>query len=132
MRLAKEFRVSFIAVSEWAMILPATIFLGAAALRQLQPRQYEPAHLSWLVFSWTMAHISRWGAAVVFIGLPLLAALAGCAVLLRAFYGNEKFREDVIGAFRALGDHAAMALIAAATLAGGAIFVLACLHVLTD
>jgi len=60
------FRLRAIAIWEWLMILPATLLLAAAALRMLQPRQYEPARTSWIIFEWTMTHVSRLVAAVPF------------------------------------------------------------------
>jgi len=40
------FQLRAIAIWEWLMVLPATLLLAAAALRTLQPRQYEPARTS--------------------------------------------------------------------------------------
>ncbi len=68
MQSRKPSRMSFLALSEWVMVLPATVFLAAAALRQLQPRQYEPSHTSWLIFEWTMATRFESGARVLFNG----------------------------------------------------------------
>src|SRR5260370_92462 len=61
------FRLPVVAICEWLLVLPATVLLAAAALRMLQPRQYEPARTSWIIFEWTMTHVSRVGAAVLFI-----------------------------------------------------------------
>jgi len=76
-------RLRAIAIREWLMVLPATVLLAAAALRTFQPRQYEPARTSWIIFEWTMTHISRLGAAILFIGMPGVVVAAGCAALLR-------------------------------------------------
>ena len=60
---ASPSKLSILAVSEWLFVLPATLLLTAAALHQLQPRQFEPARTSWAIFEWTTAHISQAGAA---------------------------------------------------------------------
>ena len=44
-------RMPVLAVAEWLITLPATLLLAAAALRLLQPRQYEPARTAWAVLN---------------------------------------------------------------------------------
>lgn len=73
-----------LACLEWLMVLPASVFLTAAVLRLLQPREYEPARTSWIIVDWTVRNVSRSGAGVLFLGLPALVALIGAATLLRA------------------------------------------------
>ncbi len=89
MQLTKPFRLFILAVGEWVMVLPACAFLTAAAFRLLQPRQYEPAHTSWIIFAWATAHISRLGAAMLFVGLPCIVAVAGCAALRRVWREDQ-------------------------------------------
>lgn len=60
------------------MVLPAAVFLTAAVLRLLQPREYEPARTSWIIVDWTVRTISRSGATVLFLGLPAFVAFMGC------------------------------------------------------
>ena len=72
-------KLSALAVSEWLLVLPAALLLAAAALRQLQPRQFEPARTSWAIFEWTTKHISQAGAAWLFLILPAVALAAGFA-----------------------------------------------------
>ena len=132
MRSAKRLPLSFLALSEWVMVLPATIFLAAAALRQLQPRQYEPARTSWLIFDWTMQHISRLGAGILFIGLPAIALMIGCGLLAQKWHADETFRHDVIAAFSALRRNITIAVVTAATALAAAIFLFAVVHIFTD
>ena len=129
---AKQSRVPFVAVSEWVMILPAAVFLVAAALRELQPRQYEPARTSWLIFSWTVEYISRFGAAVLFLGLPCLALTVGCGLLIQKWHRDEVFRQDVLAAFSALRRHTAIAFVTVATALAAAIFLFTVVHIFTD
>jgi len=83
------------AVSQWLLVLPAALLLATAALRQLQPAQYEPARTSWTIFDWTTTHISNAGAALLFVGLPAIAVIAGFAALLMIWRRSETLRQDV-------------------------------------
>jgi hypothetical protein len=95
MKGSAPFPLRLIALGEWLMILPATLLLTTAALRMLQPAQYEPAHTSWLVFNWSATHISRLSAGVLFLGLPGLVALTGCGALLSSWRADQDLRNDV-------------------------------------
>jgi hypothetical protein len=114
------------------MVLPATVLLAAAALRMLQPRQYEPARTSWIIFEWTMTHVSRVGAAVLFIGMPGVVFAAGCGVLLQNWRKDQALRHDVTTSFAVLRRHFAFGLLAAAVLVAGTILAVVAIHVVTD
>ncbi|HLV95179.1 MAG TPA: hypothetical protein VKS44_08295 [Candidatus Acidoferrales bacterium] len=130
MQSLKPSRMSFLALSEWVMVLPATVFLTAAALRQLQPRQYEPSHTSWLIFEWTMTHISQTSAAVLFMGLPAVAIILGCVVLLQNWREDQVLRDDVKLALGIFRQHAVIGLLTVATVLAGAILAAAVAHVI--
>ena len=132
MQIAKSFRLSALAAAEWLLVLPAGVFLSAAALRLLQPRQYEPARASWAIFEWTTAHISRLGAGMLFIGLPGLVILAGCPALLRIWREDQTLRHDAMQGVSILRRHLAAGLLLVATLLGAALFLLAVVHLGTD
>jgi hypothetical protein len=119
-------------VSEWLLVLPAAVFLAAAALRLLQPPQYEPARTSWLIFEWTRVHISRAGAALLFLGLPGLVVILGCTGMLRIWGENETLRQDVTLALASLRRHAAFGLMVMATLVAFAIVSFSVVHVIMD
>ena len=121
-----------LAVTEWMMVLPATIFLAAAALRSLQPAEYEPARTSWAIFNWATAHISRLGAGTLFLALPALVVGIGFGVVMRAWVRDEGFREGVRAAVATLRRYASLVFVAAATTLAGAIFLFAVIHMLTD
>src|SRR5260370_15372901 len=76
------------------LILPARVFLGAAVIRLLQPRQYEPARTSWTVFEWAMTHVSRSSAAILFVAMPSVVLIAGCAALLRNWRQEQSMCPD--------------------------------------
>jgi putative exporter of polyketide antibiotics len=132
MELSKPFRLRILAISEWLMVLPATMFLAVAALRLLQPRQYQPARTSWLIFEWTTTHISRLGAAMLFLGMPGLVVVAGCVTLLRMWREDQSLRHDAVLGLTVVRRHVALAFLAVATLLGAAILTLAVVHVAVD
>jgi len=114
------------------MVLPALVFLMAAALRLLQPRQYEPARTSWLIFEWTTTHVSQIGAAVLFIGMPAIVVMAAGVTLLTIWGKDQALRNDVSLALTILRRHAATGVLTTVTLLAGAILTLAAVHIFTD
>jgi hypothetical protein len=132
MQIAKPFRLSAFAIGEWLLVLPATVFLAAAALRLLQPRQYEPARTSWIIFDWTTTHISPLGAALLFIGLPGLLVLVGAITLLRIWRTDQTLRQDAALTLTIFRRHLAIVLFTAVTLLAAAIFTFAVAHLVTD
>jgi hypothetical protein len=132
MQFSKSFRLPFLAVSEWLLVLPATVFLAAASLRLLQPRQYQPARTGWIIFEWTTTHISRLGAAVLFLGMPGFVVLAGCGAILRMWRRDQALRHDVAIGLTLLRRHLATGFLAVATLLGATILALAVAHLITD
>jgi len=126
------FRLPIVAVCEWLMVLPATVLLAAAALRLLRPREFEPARTSWIIFEWTMRHVSRFGAAILFIAMPGVVLAAGCATILRNWRQEPALRRDSAMTLAILRRHLPFELLAAAVLLAGAILTAAVVHVITD
>jgi hypothetical protein len=132
MQLSKPFRLPVVAIGEWLMVLPAAVFLTAAAVRLLQPRQYEPAHTSWLIFDWTTTHISRLGAAMLFICMPGIVVLAGCATLVQTWREDQALRHDATLGLTIFRRHLTIGLLTTATLLAAAILIIAVAHLVTD
>jgi hypothetical protein len=128
----KILRSPFVALGEWLMVLPAIVLLEAAALRFLQPRQYEPARTSWIIFGWTTAHISQLGAGTLFIGLPGLVAIVGCVTLLRTWRADQAFRHDMDAALAICRRQRVIVLSMTATLLAGAILAVVVAHLIKD
>jgi len=124
--------MSAFAIGEWLLVLPATVLLAAAALRLLQPRQYEPARTSWIIFEWATTHISRLGAALLFIGMPAVLVLAGAATLLRVWREDQALRQDAALGLTIFRRHIAVGLFTAATLLAAVILTFALAHLVTD
>jgi hypothetical protein len=132
MQVSKPFRLPILAIGEWLMVLPATVFITAAALRLLQPHQYEPAHTSWIIFEWTTTHISHVGAAMLFLALPCAVVTGGCATLFRIWREDEALRHDAILGLTIFRRHLAIGLLTTATLLAAAILTFAVAHLVTD
>jgi|HubBroStandDraft_6_1064221.scaffolds.fasta_scaffold26199_4 hypothetical protein len=132
MQRSKTFRLALVATGEWVMVLPAAVFLMAAALRFLQPSQYEPAHTSWILSQWAATHISRLGAATLFILVPSLAILLGSATLLLAWREDSSVRDDVTLAVTILRRRLSLGLLMTGTILAAVICLFAVAHVVLD
>lgn len=131
-RAAYPSKLFALAVSEWLLVLPATLLLGAAALRQLQPVEHEPARTISTIFSWIGPRISRFDAALLFLALPGVAAIAGCVALLLAWRRNETLRQDTTAVLTSLRRHLAVAILGTGTLLAGTILAAVIVHIITD
>src|SRR5260370_3574569 len=126
------FRLPVVVICEWLLVLTDRVLLAAAALRMLQPRQYEPARTSWIIYEWTVTHVSRLGAATLFIGMPGVVVDAGCVALLRSWRQDQTLRHDLTSTFAVFRRHFLVVLLAAAVLLAGAIFAAGTAHVVAD
>ena len=107
-----------------------SIFLVAAALRQMQPAQFGPSHTSWVIFNWAVSHVTHTDAAVIFLALPAAVLLVGCVALLRSWGDNQTFRRDAAEAFAILGRNFSLCLIIVATGLGGTILAAVIAHLI--
>lgn len=128
----RRFRLSALVICEWLMVLPSALFLAAATFRMLQPRHYEPARTSWIIFDWATKHISRFGAAILFVGLPAIVIVAGCATLLQNWRRDQSFRHDVRMTIASLRRHLLLGILTAAVLLAGTILTAVVSHLATD
>lgn len=132
MQLSKSSRSPLLAFAEWLLVLPAAALLAAAAIRQLQPRHFQPAYTAWLFFQWVAQHITRFDAAIIFLALPALVCAIGLTALWTAWREDDSLRNDVRSALTLLRRRlAAASMLAAASLA--AFILLAVVtHIITD
>jgi hypothetical protein len=131
-RASGRFVLPVFTAFEWLMVLPAAVFLSAAAFRGLQPVQYEPARTCAAIVAWTVAHVSQLGAAILFLGMPGAVVLAGCATLLRIWRQDAALRQDSAMTFAILRRHLTVGLLTAAVLLAGAVLAAVGVHNLTD
>ena len=120
-----------IATTELLLIFPATLFMTALFVRNLQPQQYEPARSAQRIVMWYAAQ-RHWGLWVLLILLPLAVLAIGGASLLRDWSADASLRNAVRRTFGAIRAHFATLLVALATITAGGILACVAIHVLTD
>jgi hypothetical protein len=130
--LSGRFVLPVFTTLEWLMVLPATVFLAAAAFRGLQPVEYEPARTCAAIVAWTVAHVSRLGATILFLGMPGLVALAGGGTLLRIWRKDAALRQDSATTMAILRRHFAVGLLTAAVAVAAAVLAVVVVHNITD
>jgi hypothetical protein len=120
-----------IATLELLLIFPASLFMLALFMRNVQPAAYEPAR--------TAGHIVDWFAARPHIGLdlslivlPFSALVIGSAVVIRAWRADAQLRQSVRQTLALVRAHFSSLLIAAATLLAAGILAIVALHMITD
>ncbi len=120
-----------VAAAEVLLIFPAALFMAALFVRELQPKQYEPAHSAQRVVDWYAArvHLGLW---VMLIALPLIVLTTGSAALLRVWNSNDELRQATRQTMGAIRTHLATLFVAAATLAAFGFLAIVALHMLTD
>jgi hypothetical protein len=120
-----------LAATELLLVFPATLFMTALFVRELQPVQYEPAHTALRVVEWFSArpHV---GLDLFLIALPFAAFVIGCATVFRSWRGDAGLRQAAVATLAAVRAHLATLLIAGATLTAGGILAIVALHVITD
>jgi hypothetical protein len=124
-------RLAVLAGGGWLMVLPATLFLAAAAIRQAGGRGL-PARLSGLLTAWAAAQVSGLGAALLFVVLPATVVGLGGATLRRAWREDPVLRRDTMAALAIVERHGTIASLMTTTLLAGAILTAAIAHVITD
>ncbi len=120
-----------LAATELVLISPATLFMTALFVRNLQPQQFEPAHSAQRIVMWYASQhgLGLWG---LLIALPLAVLLIGGATLLRNWREDAALRGAAQQMFTTIRAHAATLFIAAATVTAGGILAIVALHVITD
>ncbi|MFI5181100.1 MAG: hypothetical protein ACHQPI_06900 [Thermoanaerobaculia bacterium] len=120
-----------LAATELLLIFPATLFMTALFVRNLQPQQYEPAHTAQQIVLWYAArpHVGLW---VFLMALPFTVLVIGCATLLRTWNAEVELREAARQTFAAIRLHLATLIVALTTIAAAGILATVALHVLTD
>ena len=104
------------------LVLPALVLLASAAVRLMQPLQYQPAGAADTIFNWL---VSLHAGAFVLVAGPVLALVLGLLALWRRLAGDPDLRTDV-GTFLAVSGR----LLQRPALVAGAFAVLGSLAVL--
>lgn len=120
-----------LAAIELLLIFPATLFMLALFLRNVQPAPFQPAETARHVVDWFAAR-PRIGLQLFLIALPFSALVIGAASTLRTWRRDQRLRQVAADTLAPLRTHASFLLIAAATLLAAAILSIVALHILTD
>ena len=125
-------RLLALAVAECVIVLPAVFAITVSTMRLMQPRAYEPAHTSRLIFDWMKRHLDSNAAATIFLVFPAIALATGSTVLLRSWQRDDLLRWDAIALLAVLRRNLHMLLLIAGMVAGGTILMAALVHMITD
>jgi hypothetical protein len=120
-----------LAAAELLLVLPASLFMTALFVRNLQPAPYEPAQTARRLVDWFSAR-PHLGLDVFLIALPFAAFGIGCATVWRSWRSDEELRQAASKTLAAVRAHLATLLIAGATLVAGCILAIVAVHVITD
>lgn len=120
-----------IAALELVLIFPASLFMLALFMRNVQPPQYEPAQTARHIVDWFAArpHI---GLHIFLMALPFAAFIIGCTFVVSLWRTDLQLRQAALQTFGAVRTNFAPIVIAAATAVAAAILAIVALHALTD
>ena len=120
-----------LATLELALIAPATLFLTALFVRNLQPERYEPAHTAVRIVAWFAArtHLGLW---LFMIAFPLAVLLIGCVSLVRSWRADPALRAAALEWAGSIWRHFSVVVLALATAASAGILGIVVLHLITD
>ena len=119
-----------LATLELVLIAPATLFMTALFVRNLQPQQYEPAHTAQRIVAWYAArtHLGLW---LFLIGFPL-AVLVICVSLIQSWRADPALHTAAFECAAAIRRHFAVLVVALATATSAVILAIVALHMITD
>jgi hypothetical protein len=120
-----------IAALELMLIFPAALFMTALFVRNLQPREYEPAHAAQAIVDWYAGsvHVGLW---LLLVALPFTALVTGYITLQRCWTIDVQLRRAAQSSVDIIRPHLALLLVAAATLAAGGFLAIVVLHMLAN
>ena len=120
-----------LATLELVLIFPATLFMTALFVRNLQPLQFEPARTAQRIVAWYAAriHLGLW---VFLMAFPLVVLVIGCVSLARCWRFDPALRQATQECAGAVRRHLSLLIVALATATSAAILGIVALHVITD
>jgi hypothetical protein len=115
-----------IAIMELLLVAPASLFMIALFLRDVQPAAQTGRLVAWF------SHHLILGLYVSLFSMPLAAFVIGCAVVMRSWRSEVEFRYAALRIMATARDHLATLLIAVATLMAGSILAIVGMHMITE
>jgi hypothetical protein len=120
-------------IAAWALALlcPAVLFVISLFLRQVPPRESEPARSADRIVTWYAAHpqLALW---VLLFLFPLSSFILGSAALLRTWGDNPRLQDVTWRALAAIPAHWPAMSIGGATLLSGALLVMITAHLMRE
>jgi anti-sigma factor RsiW len=120
-----------LATLELALIFPASLFMTALFVRNLQPQQFEPARTAQRIVTWYAAR-TRLGLWLFLIAFPLAVLVIGAASLMRSWRADPALRTAAFECAAAIRRHFAVLVVALATATAAVILSMVALHMITD
>ena len=117
------------AVAQLWLMFPAVIFMGALALRKLQPLQNEPAQTAQRIVMWYAAR--HWTLLVLLIALPFAVLVIGFITLARNWRDDMELPQAALQTFAAIRTDRTM-LVVAMTLTAGVVLAIVIMHMLAN
>lgn len=115
-----------IAATELLVIIPATLFIIALFMREVQPQLQTG-----LLVDWFSRHTVL-GLYVFLVAMPFAALVTGGTALFRTWRNDVKMRQDVLKTLVLVRTHLATLFIAMATLMSVVILAVVALHMITE
>jgi hypothetical protein len=119
-----------LATLEVVLIFPATFFMTALFVRNLQPQQLEPAHTAQRIVDWYAAR-PQLGLWLFLMAFPLAALAIGCVSLGRSWRSDPALRQAGLECAGVIRRHFGVLVVAFATIASAVILGIVALHVIT-
>ena len=115
-----------VAIIELLLVFPASLFMIALFLREVQPLAQTGRLVEWF------SHNVVLGLYVFLIAMPLAAFLIGCVIVLGSWRSDLEFRRATLEIFNTVRAHVASLLIAGVTLMAGGILAIVAIHMITE
>jgi len=114
-----------ISVIELLLVFPATLFMIALFLRDVQPAAQTGRLVEWF------SHHVVLGLYIFLIAMPFAAFVVGCVIVLRCWRSDMEFRRATLQILTTVRAQLSPLLIAGATLTAGGILAIVAMHMMT-
>jgi hypothetical protein len=115
-----------IAFIELLLVTPASLFMIALFLRDVQPAAQTGRLVAWF------SHHLILGLYISLFSMPLAAFVIGCTVVLHSWRSDAEFRYAALRIMITARGHLATLLIAVATVMAGGILAIVGMHMITE
>jgi hypothetical protein len=118
------------AIAQLLLMFPAVLFMGALALRKLQPLQNEPAQTAQQIVMWYSAR--QWTLRVLLIALPFAVLAIGSVTLARNWQDDMELPQAALQTFAAIRTDWRILVVAAMTSMAGVVLAIVVMHMLAN